>query len=103
MLSFLADMGCRNTVFASQAQSGVHSIKEWRSAGAQRFRIELVDEGPEDVELIVGGYLSVLNDVLRPNDLWESLKEVHDSNGRRGGVSHGSLRNSVVRRAGEIH
>eukprot|EP00588_Corethron_pennatum_P010555 CAMPEP_0194273092 /NCGR_PEP_ID=MMETSP0169-20130528/6500_1 /TAXON_ID=218684 /ORGANISM="Corethron pennatum, Strain L29A3" /LENGTH=959 /DNA_ID=CAMNT_0039015937 /DNA_START=106 /DNA_END=2981 /DNA_ORIENTATION=+ len=25
----LADMGCRNTVFAGQAQSGVHSLREW--------------------------------------------------------------------------
>lgn len=97
-----ADMGCRNTVFASEAQSGVHSLKEWIAAGATRFRVELVDEGPTDVEVIVGGYQSVLDDQLRAGELWEILKTVRDSNGRTGGVGFGSLRNSPVRRAGEI-
>lgn len=98
----LADLGCRNTVFGSEAQSGVNSLKEWRTAGATRFRIELVDEGSEDVELIVGGYLSVLDGEQRASAVWESLKNVRDSNGRTGGVSHGSLRNTPVRRAGEL-
>eukprot|EP00957_Ditylum_brightwellii_P086205 6559219-Ditylum_brightwellii.AAC.1 len=98
----LADMGCRNTVFSAQAQSGVHSIKEWSDAGIGKIRIELVDEGPEDVESIVIGYLDVLSGVKRPSAVWESLKHVRDSNGRAAGVSHGSLRNNVERRAGEV-
>ena len=98
----LADLGCRNTVFGSEAQSGVHSLKEWATAGASRFRVELVDEGAEDVELIIGGYLSVLDGEQRPSYVWEDLKNVRDSNGRAGGVSYGSLRNSPVRRAGEL-
>lgn len=89
-------------MFASEAQSGVHSLKEWQAAGANRFRVELVDEGPEDMELILSGYHSVLEDRMRASELWESLKNVRDSNGRTGGVSHGSLRNGVVRRAGEV-
>jgi len=100
--TYAADLGCRNTVFASEAQSGVHSLNDWMTEGATRFRIELVDEGPEDVELIVSGYSSVLADKLKPSELWESLKTVRDSNGRTGGVSHGSFRNGPVRRAGEI-
>jgi U32 family peptidase len=95
-------MGCRNTVFGSEAQSGVHSLKTWRAAGASRFRIELVDEKDDDVRLIVGGYIAVLNGTQRAGEVWESLKLVRDSNGRAGGVSLGSLRNSPVRRAGEI-
>jgi collagenase-like PrtC family protease len=98
----LADMGCRNTVFSAQAQSGAHSLKEWMAVGANRFRIELVDESPEDVELIVDGYLDVLDGAMRPNELWEVLEHVCDSNGRKGGVSFGSLRNTAERRAGEI-
>jgi len=98
----LADMGCRNTVFGSEAQSGVHSLKDWEAAGASRFRIELVDEGPDDVEMIIKGYLAVLDGSERASALWETLKLVEDSNGRMGGVSHGSFRNSKVRRAGEI-
>jgi putative protease len=95
-------MGCRNTVFSSQAQSGVHSLTEWMEAGASHFRVELVDESPEDTELIVNGYLSVLDGSMKSSALWDSLEHVLDSNGRKGGVSHGSLRNKVERRAGEI-
>jgi collagenase-like PrtC family protease len=98
----LADMGCRNTVFSAQAQSGVHSLKGWVGSGANRFRIELVDESPEDVGLIVEGYLDVLDGATKPSAVWESLEHVRDSNGRKGGVSFGSLRNGVERRAGEI-
>lgn len=98
----LADMGCRNTVFGSEAQSGVHSLKQWKTAGAHVFRVELVDEGPDDIEIILKGYLAVLNGSERPSSLWESLKLVKDSNGRTGGVALGSFRNSKVRRAGEI-
>ena len=98
----LADMGCRNTVFTAQAQSGVHSIKEWRDVGIGRLRVELVDEEPEDVEQVITNYLGVLSGDIRPRDAWENLKHIRDSNGREGGVSHGSLRNGVERRAGEI-
>lgn len=98
----LADMGCRNTVFSSKAQSGVHSLKDWSKAGVGTFRIELVDEQREDVEKIVNGYLDVLNGKQTASDVWDMLKSIKDSNGREGGVSHGSLRNTSERRAGEL-
>jgi len=98
----LADMGCRNTVFAAQAQSGVHSVGEWKEVGIGRIRVELVDEGPQDVEMIIHGYNNVLNGEERASKVWDKLKIVRDSNGRMAGVSHGSLRNAVERRAGEI-
>ena len=98
----LADMGCRNTVFTAEAQSGVHSIKEWSDVGIGRLRVELVDESPEDAEEVVSSYLGVMAGDLRPKDAWERLKHIRDSNGREGGVSLGSLKNGVERRAGEI-
>lgn len=98
----LADMGCRNTVFSAQAQSGAYSLKQWVDAGARRFRLELVDESPADVRRIVGGYRSVLDGTMRPKELWAELEYVRDSNGRIGGVGYGSLRNGVERRAGEL-
>lgn len=98
----LADMGCRNTVFTAQAQSGVYSMKKWCDAGVGRLRVELVDEHPDDTERVVSTYLDVLSGNIRPRDAWEDLKHIRDSNGREGGVSHGSLRNAVERRAGEI-
>lgn len=98
----LADMGCRNTVFSSEAQSGVHSIREWADAGVGCIRIELVDEGPADVKDIVEGYLGVLAGEKKASGVWDALKEVKDSNGRCAGVSHGSFRNTSERRAGEL-
>jgi U32 family peptidase len=99
----LADMGCRNTVFAAQAQSGVHSLKQWQSlAGIRRFRVELVDERPEDASIVVQAYVDCLKGNIKANDVWEILQEITDSNGRRSGVSLGSFRNNQERRAGEL-
>ncbi|GFH60376.1 hypothetical protein CTEN210_16852 [Chaetoceros tenuissimus] len=98
----LADLGCRNTVFSAEAQSGVHSIREWADAGVGTIRIELVDEGKDDVKKIVRGYMGVLSGESKAFEVWDMLKEIRDSNGRTGGVSHGSLRNSSERRAGEL-
>ena len=98
----LADMGCRNTVFTAQAQSGVHSLKEWSGAGVGRLRIELVDESADDAERVVRIYQEVLAGDLYPQEGWQQLETIRDSNGREGGVSLGSLKNSVERRAGEI-
>ena len=98
----LADMGCRNTVFAAQAQSGVHSISQWRDAGIGRIRVELVDERPEDAKKIVRGYLGVIDGTAKAAKVWDTLMEVRDSNGRTAGVSFGSFRNNIERRAGEL-
>jgi len=98
----LADMGCRNTVFAAQSQSGVHSIEQWKAANVGTLRIELVDEQEDDVESIISGYEGVLNGSLKPSTVWQSLQTVRDSNGRAAGVCLGSLRNQAERRAGAI-
>ena len=45
-------------MFASEVQSGIHSIQEWANAGVGNVRIELVDEGK--VQNIVNAYLKVL-------------------------------------------
>ena len=99
----LADMGCRNTLFAAQAQSGAHSLSQWKQAGARHFRIELVDEGRDDVQRIVNGYKDVLDGKMKPKELWQdTLEMVQDSNGRTGGVSFGSFRNGKERKAGAL-
>jgi collagenase-like PrtC family protease len=98
----LADMGCRNTVFSAEAQSGAHSLHDWAASGARHFRIELVDESAEDAQIIARGYRAVLDGAMKASNLWLSLDRITDSNGRRGGVSFGSFRNHAERRAGEI-
>jgi U32 family peptidase len=98
----LADMGCRNTVFSAQAQSGVHSLKQWQAAGIRRFRIELVDEGPEDSVEVVRAYSDCVAGFIKAGVVWDQLQDIRDSNGRSAGVSLGSFRNNQERRAGEI-
>ena len=98
----LADMGCRNTVFASEAQSGIHSIQEWSNAGVGNIRIELVDEGTLDAQKIVKAYVDVLSGHEKARNAWRQLEQIRDSNGRYAGVSYGSFRNTSERRAGEI-
>lgn len=46
--------------------------------------------------------MGVLSGESKAFEVWDMLKEIRDSNGRTGGVSHGSLRNSSERRAGEL-
>ena len=87
----LADLGCRNTVFLSEAQSGIQSLRDWSDAGVGTIRIELVNEDKDDVKKIVRGYLNVLTGEERASSAWESLKDIRDGNSRAGGVSHGGL------------
>jgi len=98
----LADMGCRNTVFSAEAQSGLYSVLEWIDAGVGTLRVELVDENSEDVGKIVKAYMGVISGRSRVSDAWEMLKEVRDSNGRYMSVGVGSLRNVIERQAGAL-
>lgn len=98
----LADMGCRNTVFMAESQSGVYSMNEWMDAGVGHLRIELVDEIGADAVRIVTSYLQFLRKELHAKDVWDVLESIPDSNGRMGGVGVGSLRNSAERRSGEV-
>ena len=98
----LADMGCRNTVFMSEAQSGVYAMNEWTKANVGHFRIELVDESGDDAAKIVSTYLEFMSKNVQAKDVWDNLGSITDSNGRFGGVGSGSLRNTVERRSGEL-
>ncbi|KAL7451261.1 hypothetical protein ACHAWC_003084 [Mediolabrus comicus] len=98
----LADMGCRNTVFQAESQSGIYSLNEWIKAGVGHVRIELVDEKADDAVAVVCAYSQFLQKEKQASDVWRVLEGVCDSNGRVGGVGTGSLRNSLERRSGEI-
>ncbi|GAX79879.1 hypothetical protein CEUSTIGMA_g7319.t1 [Chlamydomonas eustigma] len=98
----LADMGCRNTVFNAQAQSGLFSIPELVSSGYRHLRIEMVDEPAEYVGPILEGYRNVLLGARPPSDLWTWLGSLPDANGRVGGVSLGSLANARDKSQGKM-
>jgi len=87
----LADMGCRNTVFNAQAQSGAFFASDMLRAGITAFRVELVDEPAHVVGPLLQGYRDVLDGSRTPGDLWSWLRTLPDANGRAHGVSPGSL------------
>ncbi|KAL7554652.1 hypothetical protein ACHAWF_018258, partial [Thalassiosira exigua] len=82
----LADMGCRNTVFMAESQSGVASMDQWIRAGIRHLRIELVDESGSDAVKIVSSYLQFLSKEMAADEVWNVLEGIPDSNGRLGGV-----------------
>jgi len=98
----LADMGCRNTVFMSEAQSGAYDVHEWVKARVGSLRVEMVDESGMDAVKIISSYLRFLDGDIYADDLWDVLEEIPDSNGRLGGVGVGSLRNDRERKSGSL-
>lgn len=44
-----ADVGCRNTVFNAQAQTGAEFVQRLLTLGARHFRVEFLNESPAEV------------------------------------------------------
>lgn len=82
----LADMGCRNTVFNAQPQSGARHIPDFLQAGYRRFRVELLEHKPEQVAPLVEHYRRALGGDLEAPALWRWLETHSDQ-----GVTLGSL------------
>lgn len=57
----LADAGCRNTLFNGRAQTGAGFFRDFRLLGLFRFRLELLDDPPEKVRLLVSHYRGLLD------------------------------------------
>jgi putative protease len=55
-----ADVGCRNTLFHAQAQSGAAYFDEFRKLNPAAFRIELLLEDAAETERILRGYQRLL-------------------------------------------
>ncbi|CAK9053502.1 unnamed protein product, partial [Durusdinium trenchii] len=87
----LADMGCRNTVFNAKAQSAAMDLAAFANAQVGFLRLELVDEGPEQVQPLVKRYQAAAAGRLSAEKLWRFVASLPDSNGRRQGVERGSL------------
>jgi len=55
-----ADVGCRNTLFHAQAQSGAAYFDEFRKLNPAAFRVELLLEDAPETERILRGYQRLL-------------------------------------------
>ena len=82
----VADVGCRNTVYNGQAQSGLEYVPRMRAMGITDFRVELLREQAEDVGPLLGRYADVLTGTVEPRAAIRSLKVLHQL-----GVSAGTL------------
>ena len=81
-----ADVGCRNTLFNAVPQTGARFFEELKSAGLRRFRIELLEESPEETRTVIQAYQSLLAGKASGETLWRSLKAQSQL-----GVTHGTL------------
>ncbi|NJL64109.1 MAG: U32 family peptidase [Methylacidiphilales bacterium] len=69
-----ADVGCRNTVFNATAQTGAEYVQKLINLGLQSFRIEFVNESPEDVAQTIQRYRQLLRGNITGSQLWKELK-----------------------------
>jgi U32 family peptidase len=79
-----ADAGCRNTVFQARAQSGAEYVAHMQSLGARHFRIEFVEETPEETGRIVNRYQALLSGAISGAQLWRELKLLNQLGVTRG-------------------
>ncbi len=69
-----ADAGCRNTVFNARAQTGAEYVGRLQTLGVRRFRIEFVNESPDEVATTIARYRALLRGELTGEQLWRELK-----------------------------
>ncbi|NDC79743.1 MAG: U32 family peptidase [Verrucomicrobia bacterium] len=68
-----ADVGCRNTVFNARPQSGISHLPNLLDAGLRRFRIELLDETPEESIGLLHAYREAIAGRSDPRRLAKAL------------------------------
>lgn len=69
-----ADVGCRNTVFNGTAQTGAEYVQHLLDLGLRHFRIEFVNETPEQVTKTIHRYSQLLQGEITGSQLWRELK-----------------------------
>ena len=68
-----ADVGCRNTVFHARPQSGASHLPQLLSTGLRHFRIELLDESPDEAINLLQSYRKALSGQTDPSHLSKTL------------------------------
>ena len=69
-----ADVGCRNTVFNAQAQTGAEYVERMLALGVRHFRLEFLNETPEQVAQTIAKYRQLLRGEISGSRLWRELK-----------------------------
>jgi U32 family peptidase len=90
-----ADVGCRNTVFNGTAQTGAEYVQKLINLGLRSFRIEFVNETPDDVAQTIQRYQQLLRGEITGSQLWKELKLQNQL-----GVTRGTNREIMTKGSG---
>jgi U32 family peptidase len=82
----MADVGCRNTVFGAEAQTGAKHLKLWLEAGLSQFRLEFVHESAEQVRQVIEAFQKTFSGEKSFEWLQRELANISPS-----GTTEGSL------------
>ena len=82
----LADVGCRNTVFAAEAQEASVHLALWRDAGIRHFRLEFAHESREELLRVTRLFDDALSGRITHPDLKQRLRKAAPQ-----GTTEGSL------------
>ncbi|MEO7931984.1 MAG: U32 family peptidase [Chthoniobacterales bacterium] len=69
-----ADVGCRNTLFNSKAQTGAQFFSALRETGLSHFRVELLEENAEQTRTLISSYQKLLAGEASGETLWRHLQ-----------------------------
>jgi putative protease len=81
-----ADVGCRNTLYNATPQSGAELVPDLVQRGVRHFRIELLDDAPEDIGRTIDLYRRLLSGEATGREVWAALRAMN-----RVGVTRGTL------------
>jgi putative protease len=81
-----ADVGCRNTLFRGQAQTGAQFLPALLKAGLPHYRLELLTENRERAVGVIRLYQDLLAGRANPATAWRTLKATAQL-----GVTEGTL------------
>ncbi len=82
----MADVGCRNTVFGAEAQTGAKHLKLWLESGLHHFRLEFVHESALQVKQVIEAFQKTLSGEKSFEWLQQELSKISPS-----GTTEGSL------------
>lgn len=69
-----ADAGCRNTLFNGKAQTGAEHVQRLIDRGARHFRIEFLNETPQQIQRTIAHYQQLLKGEISGTQLWKVLQ-----------------------------
>jgi putative protease len=81
-----ADVGCRNTLFRGQAQTGAQFLPALLKAGLPHYRLELLTEDRDRAVGVIRMYQDLLDGRANPATAWRTLKATAQL-----GVTEGTL------------